>query len=156
MANRIIELAKLIKKNSVIADIGTDHAYLIIELFKLNKIKYAYAVDNKDGPIRNAINNINKYNLEDKCKVIKADGLNFNVSKDIDTLVFAGLGGLNTIQIIEDNKKKLKYIKYIVTDIHRDDIKVKKYLNDLGFKVNKSVDIIDKKKGYHLVRYVKQ
>lgn len=156
MANRIEEIAKLVPSNSVVADIGTDHAYLIISLLISKKIEYAYAIDNKDGPIQNALKNIKKYNLEDQCEVIKADGLNFKVSKDINVLVFAGLGGLNVIKMIEDNKSKLRYIKYIVTDIHRDDNKVKEFLQTLGFKVNKSIDIIDKKKGYHLIRYAKQ
>ncbi|MCQ2796005.1 MAG: class I SAM-dependent methyltransferase [Bacilli bacterium] len=155
MANRIEEIAKLVPSKTVVADIGTDHAYLIINLLLSKKILYAYAIDNKSGPIQNALNNIKKYNLEDKCEVIKADGLNFNLKKDVNTLVFAGLGGLNVIKMIDDNKDKLKYIKYIVTDIHRDDVKVKEYLSSLGFKVNKSIDIIDKKKGYHLVRYAK-
>lgn len=155
MANRIEEIAKLVPSKTVVADIGTDHAYLIINLLLSKKILYAYAIDNKSGPIQNAINNIKKYDLEDKCEVIKVDGLNFNLRKDVNTLVFAGLGGLNVIKMIEDNKAKLKYIKYIITDIHRDDIKVKEYLLNLGFKVSKSIDIIDKKKGYHLVRYAK-
>ena len=155
MANRIKEIAKLVPSKTVVADIGTDHAYLIINLLISKKILYAYAIDNKTGPLNNALNNIKKYKLENQCEVIKADGLNFNVKKDINTLVFAGLGGLNVIKMIDENKSKLKYIKYIVTDIHRDDSKVKEYLETLGFKVATSIDIIDKKKGYHLVRYAK-
>ncbi|MCQ2794644.1 MAG: class I SAM-dependent methyltransferase [Bacilli bacterium] len=155
MANRIEEIAKLVPSKTVVADIGTDHAYLIINLLLSKKILYAYAIDNKTGPVQNALNNIKKYELEDKCEVIKADGLNFNMKSDINTLVFAGLGGLNVIKMINDNKAKLKYIKYIVTDIHRDDTKVREYLENFGFKVDTSIDIIDKKKGYHLVRYAK-
>lgn len=153
MAKRIKTLASLIPNGSVVADIGCDHAYLIIELLKNNQIKYAYAIDNKDGPIKNAKNNIKRYNLEKFVEVIKANGLSFPFNKKINTLVFAGLGGNNVIDIINKDIDKLKNIDYIITDIHRDDLKVQKYLLSLGFKLTNSVDIIDKQKKYHLCRY---
>lgn len=154
MANRIKTLVDLIKNNSVVADIGCDHAYLIIELLKQNKVIYAFGIDNKDGPINNAKTNLSKYPFTNY-SLIKADGLNFSFDKKIDTLVFAGLGGLNTIEIIDENKDKLKNIKYIVTDIHRDDNKVKEYLINLNYQIDEEINIIDKKKKYHLVRYIK-
>lgn len=155
MANRIKALASLVPDNAVIADIGTDHAYLIVELFRTNKIKYAYAIDNKSGPIKNALDTINKNELNDVCSVIKADGLSFNMSSKINTLVFAGLGGFNIINIIKKNENKIAKIRYIVTDVHRDDDKVKDYFISLGYQIKKTLDIIDKKKTYHLVLYVK-
>jgi len=153
MSNRIKSLEDLIKKNSVVADIGCDHAYLIVELLLDKKIKYGYAIDNKDGPINNARKNITKFNLEDKCEIIKADGLSFNLNKKIDTLVFAGLGADNVINIIKVDKTKLKNIKYIVTDIHRNEPKLINYLKTLNYVIDKELSILDKKKKYHLVRY---
>jgi len=153
MAKRINELAMLVKNNSVVADIGCDHAYLIVELFKQKKIKYAYAIDNKDGPVKNAINNINKYDLSDKCEVIKADGLSFDISKKVNTLVFAGMGGDNVIEIISKDISKIKNIKYIITDIHKNDKKLYEYLNTINFILDESKDIIDREKKYHLCRY---
>lgn len=153
MANRIKALMDLVPNNSIVADIGCDHAYLIIELIKNDKAQYAYGIDNKSGPIKNAVTNVEKYQLFNRINIIKADGLDFNLDPKIDTLVFAGLGGMNVINIINKDKKKLKHIKYIVTDIHRDDAKVKEYLESLNYKVKESLDIIDKKKKYHLCRY---
>ena len=150
---RINALASLVIKDSVVADIGTDHAFLLIKLLEDKKIKYAYAIDNKDGPITNAINNINKHNFNKVCEVIKADGLNFNLNKNVDTLVFAGLGGITTIEIINKDINKLKFIKYIVTDIHRDDDKVNDFLKELHFNLDEEITIIDKKQKYHLCRY---
>lgn len=153
---RIKELAKLIPNSAIVADIGCDHAYLIVELFKLNNLNFAYAIDNKDGPIKNAINNINKFNLNHKCKVIKADGLDFYFDRKIDTLVFAGLGGVNVINIIKKNIVKFKKnIKYIICDIHRDNKKFNLFLNFLNFELDKNFIIEQKNKKYYLCRYVK-
>ena len=86
--NRIKKIAQLIPNDSIIADIGCDHAYLAIELFKLNKLKFAYLIDNKEGPIKNALKNIDKYKLNNKCKIIKTNGLNFNFDKKMNKLIF--------------------------------------------------------------------
>lgn len=152
---RIKELAKLVPDKTIVADIGCDHAYLIVELFKLNKLKFAYAIDNKDGPIKNAIKNINKFNLNDKCKIIKTDGLNFDFDKKIDTLVFAGLGGLNVIDMIQKNILKFKNVKYIICDIHRDNDKFDLFLSFLNFKLDKSLIVEQKNKKYNICRYIK-
>lgn len=155
--NRIKKIAQLIPNNidNIIADIGCDHAYLAIELFKLNKLKFAYLIDNKDGPIKNATKNINKYCFNDKCEIIKTDGLNFNFDKKINILIFAGLGAKNVIKIITENIKKIENIKYIICDIHRDDEKFDYFISFLNFKIDKEFNIIDRKKKYHLCRYVK-
>lgn len=155
MANRIKALASLVPFNSVVADIGTDHAYLIAELFAQNKIKYAYAIDNKNGPLENAKKTISKYQLEEQVEVIKADGLDFNLSPKVDTLVFAGLGGMNIISIINKDVNKLKHIKTIVTDVHRDNDKLQKLLFSLNYHITQELTIEDKKKIYHLFSYQK-
>ncbi|MCQ2752926.1 MAG: class I SAM-dependent methyltransferase [Bacilli bacterium] len=153
MANRIKAIASLVPPNSVVADIGTDHAYLILELFKNQQIQYAYAIDNKDGPIANAKNNIEKHHLTDGCKVIKANGLDFPLDPKVNTLVLAGLGGMNIISILKHDEKKLKKIKTIITDAHRDNDKVTAYLLTLGYQVKEEKSIIDKKKKYQLIAY---
>lgn len=151
--NRITSLANLVPKNAIIADIGCDHAYLIIKLFKLKRIFFAYAIDNKLGPIQNAIVNISKNNLNHKCQIIKTDGLNFNFKHKINTLIFAGIGGYNAINIIENNKEKIQNINYIVTDLHRDNEKFKIYLESYGFKLKEKKKIFDKKHFYCLCKY---
>lgn len=156
MKKRIKALAALIVDSDVVADIGTDHAYLLIELFKNKQIKFAYAIDNKDGPIKNATNNLLNANCLDNCQVIKADGLSFLASHPIDTLIFAGIGGLNIIDIIKNNEEKLKNIKYIVTDIHRHEKEVIVYLKHLGYLIDDEVALKEKRKAYHLIRFKKQ
>ena len=148
-------MAKLVPDDNIITDIGCDHAYLIIELFKLNKIKFAYAIDNKDGPIKNAIRNIDKYNLNDKCCIIKTNGLDFDFDKKIGTLIFADLGGRNAIKIIKNNIEKVQKIKYVVCDIRRNEKEFDCFLNFLNFRLDKDFFIVDHNKKYHLCRYAK-
>ena len=54
MEERLKQIASLVDDQARIADIGTDHAYLPIELVKDAKISFAIASDIAQGPLNNA------------------------------------------------------------------------------------------------------
>jgi len=76
-------------------DIGSDHAYLPINLISQNRCKSAFATDIKDGPLFIANKNIISYGLENKIFTVKGDGLAV-VSPDAHDycIVVSGMGGL--------------------------------------------------------------
>ena len=45
LSKRLSTIASLVEKDSIVADIGADHGYLICSLVKNNIIKKGYAVD---------------------------------------------------------------------------------------------------------------
>ena len=49
ISKRLETIASMVPK-SVVADIGSDHGKLMIELFNSGKITKGYAVENKKGP----------------------------------------------------------------------------------------------------------
>lgn len=100
--NRLIACTKFIKRNSKIADIGSDHAYLPIWLIKNNIIDYAIASDVREGPLLNAKKNIEKYHLSQKIETRLSDGLQNIKSSEADTIVIAGMGGEIISKIIKD------------------------------------------------------
>ena len=57
MSKRIKEIASFIMPYKSVADIGTDHGYLLLEAFNLG-INFAQAIDNKVGPLNSAKNNL--------------------------------------------------------------------------------------------------
>ncbi|MDF7638956.1 class I SAM-dependent methyltransferase [Lactobacillus sp. ESL0791] len=94
MNRRLNALADMVDAGSRVADIGTDHAYLPIELVKIGKIDYAIASDIAQGPLQNAQNDIKKAGLEDKITTRLGSGLEPITHDDrIDTVVIAGMGG---------------------------------------------------------------
>lgn len=100
---RLNTLAKMVDPNSRVADIGTDHAYLPIELVKEGKINYAIASDIAQGPLKNAADDIKEAGFADKIETRLGAGLETVTAADkIDTVVIAGMGGKLMSQILED------------------------------------------------------
>ena len=56
-----LELVAGLVSNEIIADIGTDHGYVPIYLYKQGKIKKAYACDVRKGPLEKCKQNIALY-----------------------------------------------------------------------------------------------
>jgi tRNA (adenine22-N1)-methyltransferase len=91
----------MVRKDSYIADIGTDHAYLPAHLITYGKIKKAIASDIKNMPLENAMKTIKKYGIEDKVLLVKSDGLQ-NIDHSVCDIILAGMGGILISEILED------------------------------------------------------
>lgn len=151
---RLKKIASFIDANDIVADIGCDHGYLIKIAIEENKIKYAYAIDNKIGPLNQAKNNLKCYN---NVKFILSDGL-LNVSSvdlnKINTVVIAGMGGLLINKIINDSLSSFKQINKIILSPHNNIYEVRKNMNNLGFKINDEAIICDETCFYEIIEYV--
>ena len=104
----------------VIADVGSDHAYLPIWLYLNQKIKKAYALDISENCVTKIKINLKKYNVpEDIVIPVLSDGLScFDSEYDFNELtdiIIAGIGGNNISKIIEKiyETKNIKNINFI-------------------------------------------
>ena len=128
---RIDAIADFIPPYKSIADIGCDHGYVIKIAFDKAYIDYAYAIDNKQGPINRAKDTLKDY---DNIKYYLSDGLD-KVDNTIDCVIIAGMGGMLIIDILDKNKDKLKNIKRLIIEANKDEYKVRKYLTENGFYI---------------------
>ena len=75
ISKRLCTAASYVRNGAVVADIGTDHAYLPIYLTLEGRVSKAYASDINQGPIERANENIKKYGLENKILTKVVSGL---------------------------------------------------------------------------------
>ena len=100
---RLSTLAQMVDQGARIADIGTDHAYLPIQLVKEGKVDYAIASDVAAGPLENAEKDIIAAGLKNKIETRLGSGLETISAKDrIDTVVIAGMGGKLMTNILNE------------------------------------------------------
>ena len=104
---RLAVLYDLVREDSVVADVGTDHAYLPASLILGGKIHRAFAGDVRPGPLRNAEKTVKKYGLEGKITLVLSDGLDSFPPGCADDVVIAGMCGI----LIADILSRCAWIK---------------------------------------------
>lgn len=147
---RLKTIADLVDKDSVIADVGTDHAYLPIYLIKENIIKKAIASDISPKVIENAKKNVQKYHLEDQISLYISDGLK-NIKEDYNFLVIAGMGSSTIKKILSNQNLPNK----IIIQSNNNLAELRKFMNQLNYKIVIEKVIFDSRY-YSIIKYTKQ
>ncbi len=107
LSKRLELLAYLVekhKKGNILADIGTDHAYLPCYLIEKNIIDKAYACDVAKGPFAASLSTIKQYHFEENVEALLGDGLDPILDKEVDMVTIAGMGSFLIVEILEKNK----------------------------------------------------
>lgn len=113
LAKRLAAMVEYIPSGSIVADIGTDHAYLPIFLVETGKCPQVIATELNLGPYRSAGRMVKEFKLSDKIDLRLGDGLRVLKPGEVDVLVLAGMGGntireiLSTAPAVFDTVKKL-------------------------------------------------
>lgn len=103
LGSRLQTVANFVPQNSLIADIGTDHGYLPIELIKSGKCSRAIAGDVHEGPYFAAKRSIRDASLTAKIDLRLGSGLKILTLEDkVDIAVFAGMGGNLIKQLLSE------------------------------------------------------
>lgn len=124
-----------VRKGSILADVGTDHAYLPIYAIENGLSERAVASDVNDGPLKNAESNIKKHGLSDKISCVLTSGFDGLGSFGITDAVIAGMGGELIADIIEAaDFIKINGFRLIIQPMTMLDT-VRSALFDLGFSI---------------------
>ena len=101
LSKRLQTIADFVKKDAVVADIGTDHAHIPIYLIENNIIDKAYACDINKGPLEKAKENIANFGVSKNIVLRLSNGLDKMSNKEVDTIIIAGMGGELISRILE-------------------------------------------------------
>ena len=148
--DRLKDVASLVNNCNCVADVGTDHGYLALYLVQNKICNTAYATDVAVGPLNSAIENIKKYQLEDKIKTILCDGLK-KVNNDVNGIVIAGMGGNLMVDILKN--RNYDYDFYVLQpNLHH--YALRKYLVENNFKIIDEKTSFAHKKYYEIIKVV--
>ncbi len=90
---RLSAVASLVRLNSRVADIGTDHGYLLAWLIENGISPCGIAADINKGPLDNARKTFDEAGMSDKVELILSNGLENIPENSCDDIVLAGMGG---------------------------------------------------------------
>ena len=101
ISKRLLACAVRVPVGARVADIGTDHGYLAIELLKSGRAVFAHASDLREQPLQKAVENARKFGVAEKMRFSQADGLEAIDPDAVDTIICAGMGGDLIARILE-------------------------------------------------------
>lgn len=137
LCRRLQQIEESISKEETVADIGTDHAHLLIALAKdPARIKsLLIGTEVSQGPFARAQENIKRLGLTKRIDLRLGDGLNPISPGEVTSLVVSGMGGRKIIDILAKDIKKTKSFHYLYLQPHRDIFFLRKWLLDNKFSI---------------------
>lgn len=139
---RLQTIASFIDKDDRVVDVGCDHAYLSIYLFKRKACQKVIATDINPNALEAAKKNIQKNHLTKKICTILSDGLKKVDQNEINTVVIAGMGASTILHIIEEIDQKR--IKKLVLQSNNDLYLLRNSLEKIGYYLTKEKVIFEK------------
>jgi tRNA (adenine22-N1)-methyltransferase len=107
ISNRLKTLAQYIPKGSVLADIGSDHAYLPCYAYMKGIIEKGIAGEVNAGPLASAKETIEKYGLNLHISARLGSGLTVLEKGEATAVTIAGMGGELISHILTEGKDRL-------------------------------------------------
>lgn len=152
ITKRLEKIANLVEEGKSVIDIGTDHGLVPLYLAKKEISKDILATD---------ISKKSLQKLEDKLdndlkKIIKTkvcDGLDGIDIKKGQIAIIAGMGAVTIIEILSQNIEKVRKLDYIICEGNIGNEKLRKFLNENNFYIDKDFLIKDGRKHYDIIRF---
>ena len=123
-------------QGSILLDVGSDHAYLPIELVERGQIEAAIAGEVVDGPYQSAVKNVEAHGLKEKIQVRLANGLAaFEEADQVSVITIAGMGGRLIATILEEGLDKLSGVERLILQPNNREDDLRLWLQEHGFQI---------------------
>ena len=136
ISKRLELVASFVPQGAVLLDVGSDHAYLPIELVERGQIETAIAGEVVEGPFQSAVKNVEAHGLKEKIQVRLANGLAaFEEEDQVTVITIAGMGGRLIATILEEGLDKLSDVERLILQPNNREDDLRIWLQDHGFQI---------------------
>ena len=136
ISKRLELVASFVPQGAILLDVGSDHAYLPIELVERGQIESAIAGEVVEGPYQSAVKNVEAHGLKEKIQVRLANGLAaFEEADQVSVITIAGMGGRLIARILEEGLDKLANVERLILQPNNREDDLRIWLQDHGFEI---------------------
>lgn len=144
--------ASFVTPGNRLADVGTDHGYIPIALVQEKIIPSALAMDVNPGPLERAKQHIRESHLESDIHTRLSDGVQSLQPGEADSVLIAGMGGALTVKILQEGREVLRTVKELILQPQSEIDKVRRYLEQAGYKIIKEDMVWEEGKYYQVMK----
>ena len=136
ISKRLELVASFVPQGAILLDVGSDHAYLPIELVERGQIESAIAGEVVEGPYQSAVKNVEAHGLKEKIQVRLANGLAaFEEADQVSVITIAGMGGRLIARILEEGLDKLADVERLILQPNNREDDLRIWLQDYSFEI---------------------
>lgn len=135
LSQRLKNVTAYVEEGMVVADIGSDHAYLPCFLVTRGVSPSAVAGEVADGPLRSAKAQVEKLGLKDRIDVRKGDGLAVLKDHEVDCIIIAGMGGPLITSILQQGQDKLEGVSRLILQPNVGAMHIRRWLLENGWEL---------------------
>ncbi|SFJ08252.1 tRNA (adenine(22)-N(1))-methyltransferase [Thermoflavimicrobium dichotomicum] len=128
LSKRLREVASYIPDHAKVADIGADHAFLLLYVAEQGRLHKGIVGELNKGPFENARRQIQRMGYTSIIDARMGDGLSVLELGEVDVIVLAGMGGTLMTEILEAGKSKLDGVKRLILQPNVGGHRVRKWL----------------------------
>ena len=140
----------------VLADIGTDHAYLPVYLVQKKVVKKAYAADVRKGPLLHAKEHIEQYGLGEYIQTRLSDGGESFVPGESEVAVIAGMGGGLMQKILSGSPEFFEKNSCVVLQPQSEIEQFRRFLTEDGWCILEEDMVLEDGKYYPMMSVTKK
>lgn len=155
LSDRLMTIANLVSKNSIVADIGTDHGYIPVHLIENNISKKVIGTDISKGSLDKIIEVVKELGYESLIDTRLGNGLEVIKPFEVDTLIIAGMGGLLICDILDKDKKVSNSITNFILQPMVASKELREYLIENNFEILKE-ELVKEENKYYEIIYAKK
>ena len=136
ISKRLELVASFVPQGTILLDVGSDHAYLPIELVERGQIEGAIAGEVVEGPYQSAVKNVEAHGLKEKIQVRLANGLAaFEEADQVSVITIAGMGGRLIARILEEGLDTLANVERLILQPNNREDDLRIWLQENGFQI---------------------
>ena len=136
ISKRLELVASFVPQGAILLDVGSDHAYLPIELVERGQIESAIAGEVVEGPYQSAVKNVESHGFKEKIQVRLANGLAaFEEADQVSVITIAGMGGRLIARILEEGLDKLANVGRLILQPNNREDDLRIWLQENGFQI---------------------
>ncbi|MDR0879425.1 MAG: class I SAM-dependent methyltransferase [Clostridioides sp.] len=151
LTNRLKKISEIVTPGSKIADIGTDHGYIPVQLLMAGVVPYAVLGDVNKGPLDNARGLVVKNKLASKVDFRLGSGIEVLEVGEVDEIIIAGMGGILISDILGANEEVAHNTsRLILQPMQAQDI-LREYLYGNGYEITEEFLVNEDFRMYEII-----